>query len=73
MDLQQSVAMAHTIARSAKHIEVEEKSARSKVLEENGDVVVQGIMNSGLTGIAIQGDNLKGVADPRREGMAMGR
>lgn len=72
MDLEQSMDMAHIIARSDENIEVEKNSAISKALQENGHNVVQRSMNSGLTGIRIKEDNLIGSTDPRREGMALG-
>lgn len=72
IDVTDALKMAHIIVRSEKNIEVEENSILSRALQDNGHNIVRGNMTSGLTAIHIKEDNLIGVADPRREGMAMG-
>ncbi|WP_322868093.1 gamma-glutamyltransferase [Aquicoccus sp. G2-2] len=74
MDVQQAVAMPHLVNRFGPY-EIEQGTsaqALSGALEKMGyGVNVRGL-NSGLHAIAI-GDDLRGGADPRREGIALGQ
>ena len=73
MDVQQAVALPHAVNRFGKY-DLEE-GTDAEMLEENlsqigFEVSIRGL-NSGLHAIEI-GDLLKGAADPRREGIALG-
>ena len=73
MDVQQAVSLGHAVNRFGV-FDLEEGSAMASLdapLTEMGfDVNIRGL-NSGLHAIEI-GDTLKGGADPRREGIALG-
>ncbi|CUH63601.1 Gamma-glutamyltranspeptidase precursor [Thalassovita gelatinovora] len=73
MDVQQAVAMRHLVNRFGTY-DVEDGITASLTtsLEQMGYDVKLGTLNSGLHAIAI-GTNLQGGADPRREGIALGR
>ncbi|MBE1284350.1 MAG: gamma-glutamyltransferase [Rhodobacteraceae bacterium] len=73
MDVQQAVAMPHLVNRFGTY-DVEagtEATTFSEPLSEIGFEVKERDLNSGLHVIEI-GDGLKGGADPRREGIAIG-
>ncbi|SEF42693.1 gamma-glutamyltransferase [Jhaorihella thermophila] len=73
MDVQQAVAMPHRVNRFGRY-DIEAgpgAEALKSELEALGYEVLVGEMNSGLHAIEI-GDGLKGGADPRREGIALG-
>ncbi len=74
MDVQQAVAMGHLVNRFGTY-DVEEgrpAAALAAPLETLGYEVKYRALNSGLHAIAI-GEGLRGGADPRREGIAIGR
>ncbi|MYM54265.1 gamma-glutamyltransferase [Thalassovita mangrovi] len=74
MDVQQAVAMGHLVNRFGTY-DVEEGSPAATLaapLEAMGYEVKARALNSGLHAIAI-GEGLRGGADPRREGIAIGR
>lgn len=74
MDVQQAVAMGHLVNRFGTY-DVEEGSSAATLtapLEAMGYEVKTRALNSGLHAIAI-GEGLRGGADPRREGIALGR
>ncbi len=74
MDVQQAVAMGHLVNRFGTY-DVEEGSPASTLaapLKAMGYEVKTRALNSGLHAIAI-GEGLRGGADPRREGIALGR
>ena len=73
MDVQQAVSMGHAVNRFGT-FDLEagtEAAALQSGLEALGYEVLVGDLNSGLHAIAI-GDRLRGAADPRREGIALG-
>lgn len=73
MDVQQAVAFPHAVNRFGTY-DLEagtEMEALGPVLEEMGFAVSVRDLTSGLHAISI-GDGLKGGADPRREGIALG-
>ena len=74
MDVQQAVAMGHAINRFGTYdVEVGTRTeGLASELETLGYEVKIGDLNSGLHAIAIAGDGLRGGADPRREGIALG-
>ncbi|TAA63484.1 gamma-glutamyltransferase [Shinella sp. JR1-6] len=75
MDVGQIVAMPHLINRFGPY-DLEAGTAAEKLaapLKALGYEVKVGEMNSGLHAIAISTDGLTGAADPRREGVAVGK
>jgi len=73
MDVQQAVAMPHFVNRFGTY-DLEEGTSAADLetpLTELGYEVSVRELNSGLHAIAV-GDGLKGGADPRREGIALG-
>ena len=75
MDPQQAVAAPHLVNRTGRFdleagTDAEELEAPLKAL---GYEVQLGDINSGLHAIAVTPDGLEGGADPRREGIALGR
>jgi len=74
MDVQQAVAMPHAVNRFGTY-DLEEGTAAEALAEPLAvmgfEVAVRGL-NSGLHAIEITADGLKGGADPRREGIALG-
>ena len=75
MDVQQAVAMGHGVNRFGTFDleEGTEAAAQQAALEAMGfEVSVQGL-NSGLHAIAVTPEGLRGGADPRREGIALGQ
>ncbi len=74
MDVQQAVAMPHAVNRFGTY-DFEEGTAMADMapqLEALGFKVNVRGLNSGLHAISIGSDGLKGGADPRREGIALG-
>ena len=74
MDVQQAVSMPHALNRFGT-FDLEEgtdMAALQPALEELGYEVSVRELNSGLHAISIGPDGLKGGADPRREGIALG-
>ena len=70
LDVQQALAMPHAVNRFGTYdVEAESQVAG---LEALGYEVNQRELNSGLHAIEI-GETLKGGADPRREGIALGQ
>lgn len=75
MDAQQAVSMPHLSNRFGT-FDIEEGSEAVKLapaLEAMGFRVKAGELNSGSHAIAITADGLEGGADPRRDGLALGR
>ena len=73
IDVEQSIAMPHVLHRGKK-LEVEETGVRfAEPLKNIGHPVQVGPMNSGLTAIQFKNNQMIGVADPRREGIALGQ
>ncbi|ETA51989.2 gamma-glutamyltransferase [Ponticoccus alexandrii] len=74
MDVQQAVAMPHAVNRFGTY-DLEEGTPMAEMqgaLEEMGFEVSVRDLTSGLHAISIGEDGLKGGADPRREGIALG-
>ncbi|MFD1327092.1 gamma-glutamyltransferase [Mycoplana ramosa] len=75
MDVGQIVSMPHLLNRFGT-FEIEagtDAEKLAKPLQDLGYEVKVGEMNSGLHAIEITADGLKGSADPRREGVAIGK
>ena len=75
LDVQQAVAMAHAVNRFGTY-DLEAGTAAEDLapaLEALGYEVKTRDLNSGLHAIAISADGLQGGADPRREGIALGK
>src|SRR5690606_38298019 len=80
LDVQQAVAAPHVVAQDDGPVELEERTElpeRAGALEAMGHRAVPRNLNSGLHGIVIDyGEDgarrLRGGADPRREGIALG-
>ncbi len=72
MDVQDALNMPHILARG-KATEAEVGAQDLEALQALGHDIVRDDMNSGLTAITIKDGLIKGAADPRREGIAMGR
>ncbi|MGD9476918.1 gamma-glutamyltransferase [Shinella sp. G-2] len=75
MDVGEIVAMPHLINRFGPY-DIEAGTAAEKLaepLKALGYEVKAGEMNSGLHAIELAADGLKGAADPRREGVAIGK
>ena len=70
MSMEEAMAMPHILARG-KTIEMETTAFESALKESGHDVDVKAL-NSGLTAIQIDQNSYLGVADPRREGIALG-
>lgn len=74
MPLAEALALPHVANRNGEKTDVEEGAETLAAgLEALGHVVDLRNLNSGLHAIRIDGDTLTGAADPRREGIAMGR
>lgn len=70
--IDQSISRPHILHRGKK-IEVEHSGiSMAEPLKDHGHPVLVGDMNSGITAIQFNGRSMIGVADPRREGVAMG-
>lgn len=75
MDIQQAVAQPHFIDRNA-GLELEADTplaTMADTMRQLGHKVSVGELGSGLQGIEVWPDKLVGGADPRREGVAIGR
>jgi gamma-glutamyltranspeptidase/glutathione hydrolase len=75
MDIQSAIELPHFGART-KHAELEKGTAAKRfraALEAKGHSVKIRHLTSGLHGIEVTKHGLTGGADPRREGMAMGK
>ena len=75
LDIQQAIAMPHMVNRFDTY-DLEEgtdAAAMQADLEQMGYPVSVRDLNSGLHGIVITPDGLEGGADPRREGIALGK
>ena len=74
MDVQQAVSMGHALNRFGTYDleEGTEAEALAAPLQAMGYEVKIGAQTSGLHAIAITPDGLRGGADPRREGVALG-
>ncbi|MFZ1814266.1 MAG: gamma-glutamyltransferase [Rhizobiaceae bacterium] len=75
MDIQTAISLPHLVNRYGSYDLEEGTSAESLApdLAALGYEVVARELNSGLHGIAIYADHLEGGADPRREGIAIGK
>ncbi len=74
MPLADALALPHTVNRNGEKTDVEEGAeALAAGLKALGHEVTIRNLNSGLHAIRIDGRTLTGAADPRREGVAMGR
>lgn len=75
MDIQSAIDLPHLINRFGAYDVEEGSSAESfaPALSEMGYKVVSRNLNSGLHGIMLQKGWLEGGADPRREGIALGK
>lgn len=75
LDIQQAISLPHYLDRNA-GLELEkdtEAAGLADVMRQRGHKVAVGELNSGLQGIELRGGELIGGADPRREGVAIGR
>ena len=75
MDVQQAIAMPHLVNRFGT-FDVEAgtgATALAAPLRDLGFEVNETDLDSGLHGIVIRADGLEGGADPRREGLVLGR
>jgi gamma-glutamyltranspeptidase/glutathione hydrolase len=75
LDIQQAISLPHYLDRNA-GLELEKDTAAeglAETMRQRGHRVSIGELNSGLQGIEIRPDGLVGGADPRREGVAIGR
>ena len=74
LDIQAAIDLAHVVNRNgATDIEAGTNAARLQAaLASRGHDVRIRDLNSGLHGIAVTKDGLRGGADPRREGVARG-
>lgn len=75
LDIQQAISLPHYLDRNV-GLELEkdtEVAGLADVMRQRGHKVSIGELNSGLQGIEIRGGELIGGADPRREGIAVGR
>ncbi len=75
MDIQSAIALPHFGART-KHAELEKDTAAERfrdALQAKGHSVKVRHLTSGLHGIEVTKHGLTGGADPRREGMVMGK
>jgi len=71
MPIEEALAMKHTLARGAL-IETEDESLKAGLAAMENQVEIKDL-NSGLTAIQIRNNSLYGAADPRREGLALGK
>jgi gamma-glutamyltranspeptidase/glutathione hydrolase len=74
MDPQAAVALPHAVNRFGRY-DLEEGGALAGLragLEALRFEVAEGALNSGLHVVTISGNGLRGGADPRREGIALG-
>ena len=72
MPVEQSIKAPHIVHRGKK-LELESIGMeKAESFKSFGHPVVVGEMNSGLTAIQFDGAQMTGVADPRRDGVAMG-
>ncbi len=73
MSVTEALKMPHIVHRGKK-LELESKGVNmAEGLKKYGHPVIVGEMNSGLTVIKFEGDNMVGAADPRRDGTAQGK
>lgn len=75
LDIQQAISLPHYLDRNA-GLELEkdtEAASLADAMRQRGHKVSIGDLNSGLQGIEVRGGELIGGADPRREGIAVGR
>lgn len=73
MSLEEAMKAPHILHRGKK-LEIESKGLdMAEPLKRIGHPIVVGDMNSGLTAIHFKDDQIIGVADPRREGIALGQ
>lgn len=75
LDIQAAVSLPHVVSRNGV-VDLEAGTAAADLrsaLEERGHEIRVRDLTSGLHGIAATGDGLSGGADPRREGIALGR
>lgn len=74
LDVQQAIELPHAVNRFGTFdLELLSRAAALQApLEEMGFTVESRVLNSGLHGVEIAGDGLRGGADPRREGIALG-
>jgi len=74
MPLADALALPHVVNRNGEKTDVEEGAdGLAAGLEALGHTVTLRNLNSGLHAIRIDGETLTGAADPRREGVALGR
>jgi gamma-glutamyltranspeptidase/glutathione hydrolase len=74
--LEEAVNMPHIVARNNAYLDLEKgrfSEAQRKQLQEKGHTIRERGLNSGLHGIYIENGVMTGVADARREGVALGR
>ncbi|MCG7491681.1 gamma-glutamyltransferase [Vibrio sp. Of14-4] len=74
MDIQQAINQAHVLNRFGT-LDIEQDTSAEELkpeLERMGFEIKVGNLNSGLHAILINGRQLEGAADPRREGTAIG-
>jgi len=75
LDVQQAISLPHYLDRNV-GLELEkdtEAAGLADAMRQRGHKVSIGELNSGLQGIEVRGGELIGGADPRREGIAIGR
>ncbi|MFK7839938.1 MAG: gamma-glutamyltransferase [Bdellovibrionales bacterium] len=70
MPIAEAVKASHILARD-ETIEIEGQKLEQELMAK-GNTVIQKEITSGLTAIAIQDNLITGIADPRREGIALG-
>lgn len=75
LDVQQAISLPHYLDRNV-GLELEKDTEAAGLVDamrQRGHKVAVGELNSGLQGIEVRGEVLIGGADPRREGIAVGR
>lgn len=75
LDVQQAISLPHYLDRNV-GLELEKNTEAAELadaMRQRGHRVILGDLTSGLQGIEVRGGGLVGGADPRREGIAVGR
>lgn len=76
MDPQDAIETGHFLSRNSKTLELEQQTSAANFADElkkKGHTVKVKDLNSGLHAILIKDGELIGAADPRREGIALGK